>query len=400
MHFRPMAVVLASAALCASPALAADASASMFSFSGFGTLGAVHSDEKNADYVGSVFQPNGAGLTRSVAYGVDSKLGAQINARFTDKLSGVVQVLAQHQYDNSFAPRIEWANLQYQFTPELSARVGRIVMPTLMISDSRSVGYANHWVRVPQEVYTVASITSNDGVDVTYRHRIGGSAVNRLNAFYGTSTARVPSGAAESDPSWGVNDTLEIGSLTLRAGFVRTKLNLVTPQIAPLLGGLAAVSPALAQQYKLDGMSVGNTTLGAMYDPGQWFAMAEFAALHGDGLMPDSNSWYVSGGYRFGAWTPYVTYAQVKAKIEAQGPVAGVPAALIDGVNATKHLMSSTQKSLSVGVRWDVARNTALKLQYDRLDVGTNSRGTLANAQPGVQFGKVNVVSLAVDFVF
>ena len=398
MHLRSTAVVLAIAALCPVAAQAGETGPSMFSFSGFGTLGAVHSDEKKADYVGSVFQPNGAGRTRSVDYGVDSKLGAQVNARFTDKLSGVVQVIAQHQYDNSSSPRVEWANLKYQLTPEFSARVGRIVMPTLMVSDSRMVGYANHWVRPPQEVYTVAAITSNDGIDATYRSQIG-SANNTLNAFYGTSTARLPSGSAESDPSWGVNNTVQIGSLTLRAGIVQTKLTLDVAQMNPLIAGLAMVSPALAQKYKLDGMSVGSTTLGAMYDPGDWFVMAEFAALRGDGLMADSRAWYASGGYRFGAFTPYVTYAQVKASIEAEPVIPGAEA-LIGGLNAAKHLMNGVQNSFSLGMRWDFMPSAALKLQYDRLDIGTNSSGRLTNAAPDFQPGKVNVVSVAVDFVF
>lgn len=399
MHFRSTAVVLAIAALCPFAAQAGEAGGpSMFSFSGFGTLGAVHSDEKKADYVGSVFQPNGAGRTRSIDYGVDSKLGAQVNARFTDKLSGVVQVIAQHQHDNSSSPRVEWANLKYELTPAFSARVGRIVMPTLLVSDSRNVGYANHWVRAPQEVYTVAAITSNDGVDATYRSQIG-SANNTLNAFYGTSTARLPSGRAESDPSWGINNTVQIGSLTLRAGIVRTKLTLDAAQINPLIAGLAMVDPALAQKYKLDGMSIGSTTVGAMYDPGDWFVMTEFAALRGDGLMADSRAWYASGGYRFGAFTPYVTYAQAKASIEAEPVIPGAEA-LIGGLNATKHLMNGVQKSFSVGMRWDFMPSAALKLQYDRLDIGTNSNGRLTNAAPDFQPGKVNVVSVAVDFVF
>src|ERR1700687_2237181 len=34
-------------------------------FSGFGTLGAVHSDYSQADFIGSVIQPRGAGYSRS-----------------------------------------------------------------------------------------------------------------------------------------------------------------------------------------------------------------------------------------------------------------------------------------------------------------------------------------------
>src|ERR1700727_1925645 len=63
------------------------------SFSEFGTLGAVHSDYGQADFVGNVVQLRGAGYSRSWSVTPDSDLGVQANLTLTDKLSGVVQVL-------------------------------------------------------------------------------------------------------------------------------------------------------------------------------------------------------------------------------------------------------------------------------------------------------------------
>jgi hypothetical protein len=59
------------------------------------------------------------------------------------------------------------------------------------------------------------------------------------------------------------------------------------------------------------------------------------------------------------------------------------------------------QNTLSIGARWDVLRNAALKLQYDHTRIGAGSSGVLANLQPGFQpGGTVNVISVSVDFVF
>src|ERR1700676_1032013 len=71
-------------------ATAEDTGASMFSFSGFGTLGMVHSSETHADFATSVFAPNGAGYTEPWAANVDSKLGAQVTVHFTSQLSAIV----------------------------------------------------------------------------------------------------------------------------------------------------------------------------------------------------------------------------------------------------------------------------------------------------------------------
>ena len=107
------------------------------SFSAFGTLGEVHSSEDKADFTASVFQPNGAGYTRSWSAEVDSLIGAQLTANILSDLSAVVQVIAEQNYNGTFTPHIEWANIKYQFSPDLSVRVGRSVLPTFLFSDTR-----------------------------------------------------------------------------------------------------------------------------------------------------------------------------------------------------------------------------------------------------------------------
>jgi hypothetical protein len=75
-----------------------DLAPSMFSFNGFGTLGVVHSSDNQADFVSNAFQSKGAGFTDSWSGTPDTKLGIQLNAALTDRLSAVVQVMSQYQY--------------------------------------------------------------------------------------------------------------------------------------------------------------------------------------------------------------------------------------------------------------------------------------------------------------
>ena len=78
------------------------------------------------------------------------------------------------------------------------------------------------------------------------------------------------------------------------------------------------------------------------------------------------------------------------------GPAAGLNAVL-NSILSTKPV----QNTLSIGGRWDLTRNAALKLQYDHTRIGTGSSGVLSNLQPGFQpGGKVNVLSATMDFVF
>ena len=81
-------------------------------------------------------------------------------------LAGVL-LISEQRLDNTYRPRVEWANLKYQVTPELALRVGRIALPMFLTADYRKVGYAYPWVRPPVEGYGSLPISSSDGVDAT-----------------------------------------------------------------------------------------------------------------------------------------------------------------------------------------------------------------------------------------
>jgi opacity protein-like surface antigen len=62
---------------------------------------------------------------------------------------------------------------------------------------------------------------------------------------------------------------------------------------------------------------------------------------------------------------------------------------------------SSSQQTISAGLRWDFAEGFALKAQYDYVDLDANSGGRLANHQPNFQPGtNLNVFAIGVDYVF
>lgn len=395
---------------------------SMFSVKGFGTVGFVHSSEDQADFVGTTTQPNGAGYTHTWEGGVDSKLGVQLNANFTDKFSAVVQAVSQHQYDDTWRPMIEWANIKYQITPDLSVRAGRIVLPAFLISDSRLVGYSTPWVRPPEEVYFNSLATNSDGGDITY-HMHFGDVTNTVQAFYGTATAKLSTSRLEAKPDWGVNDTVEINALTLRAGYVSYKVDFKSDGFDAFRAGIgqfaagagaagfateAAQANALLRKYDSDNMNLEVYTLGANYDPGEWFLMGEYAHFKGDSILVDADSFYVTAGYRIEQFTPYVTFAQVKSDKETEAGIstsnpalASTAAALNGGINASLAAGKSCQRTAAIGVRWDFMPSADLKLQYERKSTFDDSNGRLFNATANFEpNGDFNVISAAVDFVF
>ena len=345
------------------PCAQADVTPSMFTLSGFGTLGVTHSSLDTADFTSTAFEPNGAGHSHDYDFSDDSKLGLQLTGQFTKQLSAVVQVVSQHQYDNSFTPYVEWANLKYAFTPDFSVRVGRIEVPTFLNSDYRDVGYANPWVRVPAEIYNTEPFTNSDGADASYRFHIG-EAANTVKLLYGHSSFYVSPGfKAQVQDIAAVFDTIEYQAFTAHFGMLHAKISLsVLPQ-----------------------ESATGYSMAAGYDPGTWFVQAELARITVNQITPGYFSGYVSAGYRINKFTPFVTYAQAYSL----GHSTMVPN------------LNLGQKDASCGVRWDFRKDMDLKFQYDHVWLPSNSTGMFTAVQPTFQLGSgTNVLSVALDFVF
>ena len=349
---------LAAIALCSASARADDAQ-SMFKFSGFGTLGAVHSDLDTADFTGGGFKPNGPGATRSVSWGVDSRLGAQLDARLSNKLSAVVQVIAEQRYDNSTTPYVEWANLKYEVTPEFSVRAGRIALPTYVLSDSRKVGFANLAVRAPEPFYTILPITNNDGVDLSYRVSRG-DVINTTTVFFGRNTIKIPKPLTEAKGTsmHGIVNNTEYGAMTFHVGYHEATVTL-EPNIVKWPNKVL--------------------TMGLQYDPGTWYAIAEVIQTRMNRIN-DRRGAYVMGGYHVGQFTPYVGYMRISQLNEI--------------------LFDESQTVGTLGVKWNFAKNADLKLQYEHVDLGPRANGRLLTTPAFQRGSNFQLLSAAVDFVF
>jgi len=389
---------------------------SIFSFSGYGTLGLAHSSEHKADFVNNDLQARGAGRSRDWSAEVDSRIGAQVSAQFTPQTSAVVQVTSEQRYDGTYAPAVEWANIKYAVTPDFSVRAGRIVLPNFLVSDYRKVGFANVWVRPPVEVYSLVPLTNSDGIDISWRKRFG-EVSNTVQLSYGTSSAKVPngdmvSGEVSGKRGRGIFDTIEYGAATLHFSYFLSDLTIGSYK--PLADGFrqfGAQGNAITDKYDPDNKPFSFIGVGGMYDPGKWFVAGEWGVIDTNSAFGKRAAWYASGGYRIDKFTPYVSYARASVKSNTSDPGLTVPpyyplatqqqaAALNSKLNQVLS-NAPVQETISLGVRWDLARNTALKLQYDRSNNGAGSPGTLNNVQSGFTPGGIfNVFSITVDFLF
>ncbi len=379
-----------------------------FVFNGYGTLGGVHSSEDKADFRNSLVQPDGAGYTHDWAFGVDSRVGLQLTTVFSEKLSGVLQVVSEQQYDNSYTPTIEWANIKYAFTPDFSLRVGRIVLPVFMDSDYRKVGYANTRVRPPIEVYGLLPVSNNEGVDASYRFRTG-SLDNTIEVYFGRKDFDTEV-SGSSRKVFGMFDTTEIGALILHAGYHQA--NITGDEVNSffrLFRTFGAEGIRIANDYDFDDKKIRLWTAGASYDPGIWFVKAEFAKSTSQTFIGTLRGSYLTAGYRIGNFTHYAGIAQRTKSGNTVEPglnIAALPPQLRGfafGLNAglDTFLNANGYDTATIGIRWDFAENFTFKMQLDLLQLDKESSGDLENIQPGfIPGGNVDVFSAAIDFVF
>ena len=386
-------------------------------WSGYGTLGAASSGDDRADYLVDAFKPNGPGHSDQVSFKVDSRFGGQATVLVAPRLSAVAQVLVQQNYDDHWHPMLEWANVKYQVTDELSVRAGRVVLPVFMVTDSRLVGYANPWVRPPVEIYSLVPVTHNDGADLAWRLPIG-DVVNNVQVTVGRSNSHFPNasgfdaGMAEARRVVAFNDSVEVGSFTGRVTYGEARLTIAAyrPLFDAFRQFAAVGGNAIADRYGVDDRRVTFAGVGATYDPGAWFLMGEWARFDTRSIVGKKSAGYVSGGLRLNKVTPYATYARLSGESPRSDP--GLPAALLPAQLAPTALQLNAvlnrqlaalpeQSTISLGARWDFMRSAALKLQWDRVRLGAGSYGTFGNVQPDFPLGgRVDVYSAVVDFVF
>jgi hypothetical protein len=378
--------------------------------SGFGTLGVTATSTDDAYYA----QPYRAdSVDRSGDAGLDSKLALQASLRLSASVTGVLQVITERTAEADVEPSPEWLFLRWDASDRLSVRVGRIGAPFFMNSDARDVNYAQLTARPSFEVYGQVPISHVDGADLVYRFNAGDATVS-ASVWGGRATARVSDvaeqgvGAVDSrvtlDRLFGLNLSLALDNgLTLRASATGAQVSLDTGRDALDL---------LATRRK----PITFSGVGAMYEHARWQVNAEYTWLRSNTQIADTTGWYVNAGYHWGAFTPFIGVSRIRVDdLNIANPLAadlGQPGSLGDAARLIQAYLNGgnvTQRTLTLGARWDVVDKVAVKLQWDRIFKPAQSYGGFrlkpsGDPSAGQDFyGRrrhVDVMTLNLDFVF
>ncbi len=381
-------------------------STSMVDIRGFGTLSGTYSDSDTLAFRRDLTQE---GITRQVSFKPDSLLGVQTDVHFSDALKASVQVVAKDRINNSLDESITWANLSYDFDNAWNLRAGRIGSDLTLIGDIGNIGYAYDWVRPPADFYSGIPFYHFDGAELLYRHALEEGHIF-TKVFYGRSGSSFKYHTSESEfdlvPFSGVAVRYESGGFTYRAAYARTEIDSLkqtgTDELIQLLTTNASLPGVVATLNQLDSKNspIDYYATGFEYRFMSWKWLAEASFMDTDmALVLPSASVYTGLVKRFNNFALYGLLAHART---TQSPCPANSQLPEYYQTIVQHGLDSTdfeQTTASIGMRWDIATNLALKGQWDRSWVSAN-KDLLWDGDEISTDEQVNVFALSMSFIF
>lgn len=393
--------------------LARAAGVENITFSGFLSAGASEANREVIPGSDSVLADGSVQSKWLMQY--QSRFGLQVSANVNPDVSMTGQLLALPRQvfgsGQDFSVFADWAYIKYRFNDNVSMRVGRVKLPSFLISDYYEVGYAYPWLRPPLEMYSANPMTGLNGFDFLIRKNFGDYGL-LVQPFYGSNSqdttvpaavmswaplcstftsggppyavgaTTCPAGTIKTVPFSvsglrGINLSLSSDIFTVRASWFKTRVYQSDFGVSGDQGGFSSVG------FTMDWKNI------VVYTEG-FIRIVEGAA---NVAFPNQEGGYATIGYRFGKFLPHFTYGWIG---DHNNP-ATVTTAM--GVVPSAPLK---EKSMALGLRYELGRGAALKLDVTRLTPDQGTTGLLVadpNTGPNAS-DSIYIYGAGVDVVF
>jgi len=421
----------------------AEEASSTLRFSGFATIGLVSNSNPDAGVVfsGAQTKPAFKGLSADL----DSVVGLQLDYALLPATSLTVQAVARAGED--LQPSLRMAYLEQRFD-QVSARLGRMRTPLFLDTYAEEIGYANPLIRGPIPLYGAApsQIIHLDGASLQWRTPWALGSV-LIEGYYGNgrfkyawfSASAVEQASVIVDDITGITLSTTLGNTTLR--LARTNLGsyrIDSSNNTELNAGIAALSaglnraaqgyagvPSIAQNLAHKAQVLDSfydalhapqqyTGLGFSSSFGKLTVMGDWATWNlNTEMLGKLNAWQLTLTYETNYGTPYLSVSQ-KNRTTPRGDtsqvtptgVAGLAqldagiTGLRSGLDRLALYTDASMQGFTLGARWELSNNMALKAQYDVLAT-PSAELTGAFKVRSIPFDNhVNLLSVALDVVF
>lgn len=316
-------------------------------------------------------------------------IGLQAIADLDEGLSATVQLTARG--DNDYEVELEWGYLSYQVNDQVRINAGRIRVPFFNRSDFLDVGYAYYWVRPPTSVYDVA-ISNITGVSALYNVPVGNWDISAQVLGGRNGTADLAGSDFEVENFVGGSIELNRDWFTFRAAIFRTTISLDSAFINTNAQSIRdAGFTALGDNLAVDNDTSVFSHLGISIDKNNFLFNAEYRVIDvEEGALQERPAWYASIGYRFGSFTPNITFETIETEVpdNIQNLLNDASGSSVATANILLGAFAANESAVSFGVRYDFHPSAAFKVDFTTFSDDLN------------EAGDANLLTLGVDLVF
>ncbi len=390
------------------------------SINGFGTIALTSSD---SDLLGfrRTFYTQTPVYKNSVEFRTDSLMGTQLTVQPTDRFKTVFQFIARDFSELNEDSLLQFAYLDFSLHPDLSLRLGRNPLDIFMLSDYKDVGFAYPWARPVTGIYSTLFCHYYEGAEFRYVKETDNGFFNVIG-YIGACDAEVTLErykdiSFSSEPLLGLSLLYEHGPFSFTVGYQRGAIEDISQQVTQLSSLWESMEETelfplayIQEEISLNGSASDHIILGASYDGGKWLIQSEISQYKfSKALGLTYYSGYLSIGYRIREFTPFVVFSKLydscfRFHID-ENLIEALPLLEKTAYQMLTNIMDdvdTNQSTLSLGLRWDLTSNCALKFQLDHSRIA-RAQTTFWKMAPGKimdQDETVNVYSVSFDFFF
>ena len=413
-------------------AFCAPAQALDMTWSGFGTIGYAQSDQP-VNYQRFIDEKG--------TFKRDSILGAQLDARFSQQWGATVQakVAASDHRDTQWQASLAWAFVSWRPSDDWLIRAGKLRLPFMLNTENADVGATYDFVRLPQEVYSIAPTTDVIGLSAS-KTWFGETYDWTAEAYSGKASTywrfygRDRTMDHNSPGSWflpidmkstglvltarSLENTFRVGYHEGQASRPGTKIGTAFEYAScpPPPGAPPGFSMPPPYCYNtapggFDHVRVPIFTLAASVAlPESIRLTGEYGKMKIDSASRGLNRWggYVAVSKRIGAWNPYVYYAKVKS--------SGDALSLYEKINSNANVVNPAyrgyqhmvadilsaydQTTAALGTSFWITPKSVIKAEWSRIHTGVTS--SFVDAPVAGESGnrQIDVFSLSYSFTF